>query len=126
MQLKTYAVYREKIYDAVLRSDDSVILKSFEAVDPSLGFELYKENLFIKTVSKSEIAEIYNQRFSAKYKGIVFKAWPIDDELIQLYTMKGDNKVLEMLHFQLVEKGVYTKVVSRDELDEITEIKELL
>ncbi len=126
MQVKTYAIYKDKEFDAEVRDDGTIILRSNEEVDPSLGFEFYKGIVYIKIVHKNEIREIFKKRFLARYKGLEFNAIIENKDSVQLYTMHGDYEVLEKLEFELVEKGVYRKNVNRIELDELREIKEIL
>ncbi len=126
MQVKTYAIYKDKEFDAEIRDDGTVILRSNEEVDPSLGFEFYKGVVYIKIVDKNEIKEAFKKKFLARYKGLEFNAVIENKDSVQLYTMHGDYEVLEKLEFELVEKGVYRKIINRIELDELREIKEIL
>lgn len=61
MHVKTYALYNGTLFEAGLLSNHSVVLRSHEAVDPSLGFEFYKGIVYIKIVDKCEVTEIFNE-----------------------------------------------------------------
>lgn len=130
MRNDTYAIYNRKEYRIFL-SEEMAELISNDVKDLSNGFKEYRPErnhtipILTKTVSPSEIEEVYEISTYALYQGYEFWIkWASENE----YLLDGNNNLtlMDKLNFKRVDKYGYEKLVKKDEVDLVYEKKELI
>jgi hypothetical protein len=118
-----YAVHMGNEYEAVVKDDNSFILRSKNSSDESNGFSLYKGIVYVKTVQRSDLKEIYRITTLAEFKGIKFQVINEDGDNILLSAIVGDYRVFENLGMVMVDRGVYQKWVNKNDVTLLHEVK---
>ena len=127
MRNDTYAIYNRKEYRIFL-SEGMAELISNDVKDLSNGFKEYRPErnhtipILTKTVSPSEIEEVYEISTYALYQGYEFWIkWASENE----YLLNGNNNLtlMDKLNFKRVDKYGYEKLVKKDEVDLVYEKK---
>ncbi|OSI13726.1 hypothetical protein BWD09_12730 [Neisseria dentiae] len=123
-----YTIYKSKEY-RVTRRNGLAHLISNDPNDLNNGFierkpdESLNPRIFVKTVTPSEIGDIYEISTYALFQGFEF---PIKYEENGEYILVSDyNPSVEKLNFIRVDKYEYEKTVKKEELDLIYEKKTL-
>lgn len=118
-----FAIYMGNEYEAGLKDDGSFILRSQNSSDAANGFSLYKGQIHIKVVQRDDLKEVYDISTLAVYKGIIFRVIKEEKDQLLLCSMKGDYRVFESLGMDMVDKGVYHKWVSKNDVTALYEEK---
>ena len=117
MKSNIFATYKGKEYQAGIRADGSIILRSNNENDISNGFTknngVNKSIKCYKYVLKSEIDEIYRKNIRAEYSGYEFSVIDERDEMLLICTMTGNYQVWAQLGMVSVDKGIYQKWVEK-------------
>jgi hypothetical protein len=117
MKGNIFAMYMGKEYQAGVRADGSIILRSDDENDISNGFiennGINKSIKCYKYVLKSELDEIYRKNVRAEYKGYEFSVIDERDDMLLICTMTGNYQVWLQLGMVTVDKGVYQKWVEK-------------
>ena len=120
MKSNIFAIYKGKEYQAGMRADGSVILRSTDEKDINDGFinntGINKSVKCYKYVLKSELDEIYRKNIKAEYNGYEFSVIDQNDDMLLISTMTGNYKVWLQLGMESVDKGVYQKWVDKKHL----------
>lgn len=120
MKSNIFAIYKGKEYQAGMRADGSVILRSNDEKDINDGFinntGINKSVKCYKYVLKSELDEIYRKNIKAEYNGYEFSVIDQNDDMLLISTMTGNYKVWLQLGMESVDKGVYQKWVDKKHL----------
>ncbi|GFN30969.1 hypothetical protein [Paenibacillus xylaniclasticus] len=119
------AVYLGREYEAGIKGDGQIILRSQDAADTAYGFELYRGIVYVKVVPRTDIESIYLKHMKAVYNHIEFTILDERADELLLSTMQGDYIELKKLGFEVVDQGVYHKWVSEDQIERRFEIREL-
>ncbi len=121
MKSNIFAIYKGKEYQAGMRADGSVILRSNDEKDINDGFinntGINKSVKCYKYVLKSELDEIYRKNIKAEYNGYEFSVIDQNDDMLLISTMTGNYKVWLQLGMESVDKGVYQKWVDKKHLN---------
>lgn len=125
--METYGVYKGKEYIITIIGQ-KIIMKSDEQ---EAGFSKYIDlagnlhnDLFVKEVNKNELEDAFQRSYLATYKGNEFEVLNEiyqDTKEIELFTM--DANKAEAFGFIRHDQLSYKKLVSRQELDELREVK---
>ena len=117
MKSNIFAIYKGKEYQASIRADGSVILRSNDKSDIRNGFinniGINKGVKCYKYVLKSELDEIYRKNIKAEYSGYEFSVVDESDNMLLICAMNGNYQVWLQLGMESVDKGVYQKWVER-------------
>ena len=120
MKSNIFAIYKGKEYQAGMRADGSVIVRSNDEKDINDGFinntGINKSVKCYKYVLKSELDEIYRKNIKAEYNGYEFSVIDQNDDMLLISTMTGNYKVWLQLGMESVDKGVYQKWVDKKHL----------
>ena len=120
MKSNIFAIYKGKEYQAGMRADGSVILRSNDEKDINDGFinntGINKSVKCYKYVLKSELDEIYRKNIKAEYNGYEFSVIDQNDDMLLISTMTGNYKVWLQRGMESVDKGVYQKWVDKKHL----------
>ena len=120
MKSNIFAIYKGKEYQAGMRADGSVILRSNDEKDINDGFinntGINKSVKCYKYVLKSELDEIYRKNIKAEYNGYEFSVIDQNDDMLLISTMTGNYKVWLQLGRESVDKGVYQNWVDKKHL----------
>ncbi|TXC78488.1 hypothetical protein FS935_22760 [Metabacillus litoralis] len=119
MKNNTFAIYNGEEYSAGIKTDGRIILRSHDTKDELNGFEeksMANQTIYVKYVSSNEIEQLYHKRIKAHYKGYEFEVVDQKDKMISIITMVGDYKVWENIGMKCIDKGVYQKWVSKDDV----------
>lgn len=123
MKSGIFAVYQGIEYKAGLDSN-IVTLRSYDSSDAERGFSLYKEMVYVKKVQKKEVDEVYSISTLALYQGFIFGVYKEEGEKLLLFT---DNYIVsEKLGLDMVDRGVYEKWVSKNDVTSVYEEKKSL
>ena len=124
-----FAIYKGKEYQASVRVDGSIILRSYDERDISKGFiennGINKSVKCYKYVLKSELDEIYRKEIKAEYSGYEFSVIDESDDMLLICTMTGNYQVWLQLGMESVDKGVYQKWVEKKYLTVKTEKEDI-
>lgn len=123
---RLFAIYLGREYEAGIKDDGQIILRSHDTNDINFGFKLYREIVFVKVVPRAEIESVYIKQARAIYKEIEFSIIDERDTDVLLSTMQGDYTKLLGMGFSVVEKGVYHKWINKDEIERTYEVKEVI
>lgn len=125
--MNTYGVYKGRNY-IIKVIGQRVILKSDRK---ETGFSPYidlagnlHKDLFIKEVEKNELDEAFHLTYIAIYKENEFEVLNEiyqDTDEIELFTM--DSSKAEAFGFIRHDQFTYKKTVSKEDLDQLTEVK---
>lgn len=117
MKSNIFAIYKGKEYQAGIRADGSVILRSDDENDISNGFinniGINKSVKCYKYVLKSELDEIYRENIKAEYSGYEFSVIDESGDMLLICAMTGNYQVWLQLGMESVDKGVYQKWVEK-------------
>ena len=117
MKGNIFAMYKGKEYQAGIRADGSIILRSDDENDISNGFTenngVNKSIKCYKYVLKSEVDEIYRKNIRAEYSGYDFSVVDERDEMLLICTMTGSYQEWLQLGMVSVDKGIYQKWVEK-------------
>ena len=102
MKSNIFAIYKGKEYQAGMRADGSVILRSNDEKDINDGF--------INNTGINKSVKCY------KYNGYEFSVIDQNDDMLLISTMTGNYKVWLQLGMESVDKGVYQKWVDKKHL----------
>lgn len=116
-----FAIYMGNEYEVGLKEDGSFILRSQNSKDLANGFTLYKGVIYIKVVQRSELEEVYKIRNYATYQGYKFGVEKEDGDKLLLHT--GDYTIYQKLNLEMVDRGVYNKWVSKNDVTSLYEEK---
>ncbi|MGM7723473.1 hypothetical protein [Metabacillus sp. Hm71] len=94
---------------------NSIELVSNKPNDLNKGFNLYAENVFVKTVSLNDIEKLFYVYLYVRYKGKEFPASDGKDGTILLDT--SDAEIAKELDFEQTDKYQYSKYVPFQEVD---------
>ena len=121
MKNGNFVTYKGKEYIFYKNFDKTVTLVSIDKSDVNLGFT-YTLGQLTKTLNLTEIEGAYAIRTYGIYKGYTFA---VRDEENNKYHLEGgyNNDIMIRLDFEMIERGVYRKYVSKDELEKIWEEK---
>lgn len=130
MKKERFAVYNNKTYSADFIKGKGIVLCSEDIRDiDNNGFQKYdgynKEIAAIKFVNKREISEFYQLNAIAVYSGYEFKVLEEKDDMVSIVAMTGDYRNWLNLGMKCIDKGVYQKWLSKEEV-EIKIVKEQL
>lgn len=120
MKSGIYAVYQGIVYKAGLDSN-IVTLRSYDSSEAKKGFSLYKGEVYIKRVPRSEIEEIYRISTLAIYQGYTFGVYREKGDKLLLFT--GDYTAYKELGLEMVDRGVYEKWVNKSDVTSVYEKK---
>ena len=125
--MSMWAKYKGILYDASMKSENDVIIRSFNKAETDDSFFVKKypdgKPIYIKYVAKTELEELYDEHKFGTYKGIEFSIngetektytiwyWYYDDENIN-----SEIEKCESLGMDLYEKGIYTKSVPKSQI----------
>ncbi len=130
MRSGTYAVYKGKEFGASYLGNGNFLLLSKDIKDLKYGFRPSSRNkgIYIKTVTQSDLDEVFKIRPKAIYKGDEFGVEEVRDhngiEIAGRILLITTNRKIGAKHdFDMPEFGVYTKEVGLDEVDKLFEIK---
>jgi hypothetical protein len=119
-----YAIHLGIEYEVRVKDANSFILRSTNSSDVSSnGFYLNKGMNYVKSVQRSELKEVYRISTIAEFKGVKFQVIKEDGDNLLLSTMNGDYRVFEKLGMDMVDRGVYQKWVSKNDITLLQEIK---
>ncbi|QUH28815.1 hypothetical protein [Vallitalea guaymasensis] len=121
-----YGSYKGKLYEARVKDSKTYILCSYNKEDIINGFSLYKDIVYVKTVSKDDVEYIYRITTFAEYNYIKVQVIKETNDKILISKMDGDCNLLLKIGMEKVDKGIYQKWVSKDSVSKIYEEKELL
>jgi len=117
MKGNIFAIYKGKEYQAAVRADGNIILRSNDENDISNGFiennGINKSVKCYKYVLKSELDEIYRKNIKVEYSGYEFSVIDERDDMLLICTMTGNYQVWLQLGMERVDKGVYQKWVEK-------------
>lgn len=117
MKSNIFAIYKGKEYQAGMRADGSVILRSDDENDISNGFinntGINKSVKCYKYVLKSELDEIYRKKIKAEYSGYEFSVIDESGDMLLICAMTGNYQVWLQLGMESVDKGVYQKWIEK-------------
>lgn len=117
MKGNIFAIYKGKEYQAAVRADGNIILRSNDENDISNGFiennGINKSVKCYKYVLKSELDEIYRKNIKVEYGGYEFSVIDERDDMLLICTMTGNYQVWLQLGMERVDKGVYQKWVEK-------------
>ncbi|ALC80310.1 MULTISPECIES: hypothetical protein [Bacillus] len=116
-----YAKYNEKEYK-IIKKDDSITLISNDPLDMKAGFEVYKDGILTKNVSKEELSNPCKIKTFGRYKGYDLI---INGEYNGEYLLGADSKAANELDFPMTDKYFYEKWVPKNEVKLIEERKEI-
>ncbi|MRX74241.1 hypothetical protein GJU40_19140 [Bacillus lacus] len=119
MKNPKFAIYNGNEYSAGMKEDGRIILRSEDSKEELNGFEkksINNQTIYVKYVTLSEIGQFYYKRKKAHYRGYEFEVAAQKDSMISIVTMVGDYKVWENLGMNCIDKGVYQKWVSKDDV----------
>ena len=129
MKNNVFAIYKGKEYQADVRSDSSIILRSYDENDVNNGFiqnkSLNKAVKCYKYVLKSELEDLYRKKVVVKYNEYEFLVMDEKDDMLLIYTMAGDYRVWHKLGMEIMDKGVYQKWVYKKDLIIKSEIERI-
>lgn len=121
--MSMWAKYKGILYDASMKSENDVIIRSFNKAetDDSFFMKNYPDGkpIYIKYVAKTELEELYKEHNFGTYKGIEFS---INGGTEKTYTIwfwyKDDEekRTCESLGMELYERGIYVKEVDKSEV----------
>lgn len=118
-----YAIYMGNEYEVGLKEDGSFILRSQNSNDVVNGFSIYKGIIYVKVVQRADLKDVYEISTFAEYKGMKFRVMKVDKDNVLLCSMKGDYRVFENLGMDMVDRGVYHKWVSKNDVTSLYEEK---
>ncbi|MDI9215837.1 MULTISPECIES: hypothetical protein [Clostridium] len=120
MKSNIFAIYKGKEYQAGIRADGSVILRSDDESDIINGFiknnRANKGVKCYKYVLKSEINEIYRKITKAEYCGYEFSVTDERDNMLLICAMTGNYQDWLQLGMEIVDKGIYQKWVEKKDV----------
>ena len=120
MRSNIFSIYKGKEYQAGIRADGSVILRSDDESDIIKGF--IKNNgtnkgvKCYKYVLKSEIDQIYRKITKVEYCGYEFSVADERDNMLLICAMTGNYQDWLQLGMEIVDKGIYQKWVEKKDL----------
>ena len=121
--MSMWANYNGLLYDASMKSENDVIIRSFKKseTDDSFFMKEYPDGnpIYIKYVPKTELEELYEEHNFGTYKGIEFSInGGTDKTYIIWFWIKDDEekRMCESLGMELYERGIYVKEVVKSEI----------
>lgn len=135
MEKGTFAKYTNKVFRVSNIDNDNIRLVSEDQTDLNNGFKekMYPSNfkdsanlprLYIKEVKKSEIDEIYEVDYKAKYKGNIFNL-SFNNVGSQFRLGTNNAELAKQNGFERTDKYYYEKIVNQDEIEVLKLIKKL-
>lgn len=117
-----YALYQGREFQAGLGVDGTVIIISHDESDLQHDFAVVRPGRYVKRVARSEVSELFAIDTYAEYQGHTFFVSKEHGGRIRL--LESIRTMLAAdLQFAEVERGVWEKWVSRDDLSKIWEVK---
>ena len=120
-----YAVYNDKVYEAELWSELNkkgiIMLISKDDVDLKDGFMRDKSFGTIKKVKKEELTDAYYIQTFAIIQGVRVKVIGEEEDNMSIYS--NDYSIYRKLKMKQYEPFVYSKLVSKYEIEELIEEK---
>lgn len=117
MKSNIFVIYKGKEYQAGMRADGSIILRSYDENDIINGFTINtginKDVKCYKYVLKSEVDEIYIKNIKAEYNGYEFSVIDESNDKLLICAMTGNYKTWLQLGMESSDKGVYQKWVEK-------------
>ena len=117
------AKYNGILYDASMKSENDVIIRSFKKSETDESFFIKKypdgKPVYIKYVPKLELEELYEEHKFCTYKGIEFSINGGTDKTYTIwFWIKDDEekRMCESLGMDLYERGIYVKEVEKSEI----------
>ena len=121
--MNIWARYKGILYDASLKSDSEVIVRTLikSESDNSFFIKKYPDGTpcYIKYVPKSELEELYEEREYGTWNDIEFV---INGETEKTYTIwywnkdEKDKNMCKLLGMKVYDKGIYVKEVPKTEV----------
>lgn len=121
-----YAIYNGREYEAGVKEDGSITLRSNDSNDLKNGFTLYKNIIYIKRVKSNGVESIYSAITYADYNGCKCQVIKEIDDKLLLNAILGDYKIFVSLGFDMVDRGVYNKWVNAKDVESVYEIREAI
>lgn len=115
-------MYNGREYEAGVKEDGSITLRSNDSNDLKNGFAIYKNIIYIKRVKSNEVESVYSVKTYADYKGYKCQVLKEVDSKLLLHAMIGDYRICESLGFDMVDRGVYNKWVNSKNVERVYEI----
>lgn len=118
--LGKFAIFKDKEYTFLARSNGSYTLISFDSLDLENGFKRIgdgSEERFIKDVQIEELSFVYEKETKVKYKGDTFIGSIIEGNQVMLYTRDVPLGVKYKMNMR--DKDEFYLYVNLGEVDEI-------
>lgn len=125
--MSMWAKYKGILYDASMKSENDVIIRSFNKAETDDSFFVKKypdgNPIYIKYVAKTELEELYHEYEYGTWKDIEFVIDGGTDENYTLWYSYSDYKKeddiiqkCELFNFEKYDRNVYVKSVPKTEV----------
>jgi len=121
MRFEYYTTFYGKTYEVGILEDSSIILISENSSEIENGFEEKYPGRFIKTVSRSDIGQIYSVHNYCTYKGYDFGIRTEKDNKVLLVCSNHELYKSKVLKLEMADRDMYQIWVDKDDLDKTWE-----
>lgn len=122
MRMGYYARYQGQEFEVYILEDKSLSLISTDPANLANGFVLNEFSSIMKPVARQAVDELYAINTRARYKGYVLLVIDEEDGKLLLTGLLSED-VARQLGFKNMDKGVWEKLVSPKEIEEMWEEK---
>lgn len=124
MRMGQFAIYNGTEYSFFQSFNHTIRLISNNPDDMLKGFTIDAKGRYSKVVEDSEVESAYGIEVHCKYKG--YKFYVVEDKEDKVVIGNSTNESLvKLLQLDYIERGFYTKLVDKDEITDVVEIKNI-
>ncbi|MQA87368.1 MAG: hypothetical protein GEV03_22755 [Streptosporangiales bacterium] len=129
MRSGLYAVLGGREYAAALTPDqrEAILVLAVDTDDdPPPGFERIQPDLCQRVVARSDLTILFRIFPACTYRGEQFQVIEDRGDRLRLKYLGGDERVAEDLGLEFVEPAVYQVTVSREDVEDVHEVRRQL